>query len=513
MKEAEKSEKSLPDHWHSARLGELTKEVSRVNPGDHPEKKITYIDISSIDNDRYSITEPTEHLGDEAPSRARQLIKEGDILFSTVRTYLRNIALVPQNHDGDIASTGFCVVRPSDVLDSQFFFYYSLTPDFVEPLNKRQRGTSYPAVRDDDVFEQVIPLPPLPEQRRIVAKIEELFSNLDAGMDDLQAAGQQLERYRLSVLQAAVEGRLTADWRRTHDPEPADELHDRIWNEKKQLYDSGEIRKPKERPEPEEDAIPFSIPERWSWIRITELMYNWRSGLEKRNSEQGPELKYPYVKMGDITNDGRLTLDSVTRVDAEPEDVEKYKLSRGDFLFNVRNSKKLVGKSCVFDVESDETYLFNNNILRVDFGGKVSTKYINYWFCSAAGRDMLEELKSSTTNVAAIYHKDFFTCIVPLPPLAEQKQIVDEVERLLSVADDAAATADREHTRAKRLRQSILKQAFSGQLVPHGDDATPPSLDGTSSEHSVSGTSDGSESDVEDLLGSADPSKQIEMDL
>jgi len=402
-------------------------------------------------------------------------------------------------------------VKPHDHVSKKYLYYVADFSD--DELMRRAHGSGMKHVTKD-VFESFpIPLPSLPEQRRIVAKIEELFSNLDAGMDDLQAADKQLERYRLSVLQAAVEGRLTADWRRNHDPEPADQLHNRIRTEKQRLYEKGEIRKPKERPAPVEDEIPFRIPDGWSWIRITELMYNWRSGLERRNSEQGSEREYPYIKMGDITNDGRLTLDSITRVDAEPEDVEKYKLSRGDFLFNVRNSKKLVGKSCVFDIESNETHLFNNNILRVDFGENVSTKYINYWFCSAAGRDMLEELKSSTTNVAAIYHKDFFTCIVPLPPLAEQKRIVDEVERLLSVADDAADTADREQTRAERLRQSILKQAFSGQLVPHEEGASPPSIDGTASEESETGSSKDLDSDVEDLMGSADPSKQIEMDL
>lgn len=497
---------SIPNHWERVRLGQLIRKTTeKVEPSSVD--SLPYLGLKHIEQGTGKLAGKGEA---EEVSSTKNLFREGDVLYGKLRPYLNKVWRA--SFDG-ICSTDILVFRTTGQLIPEFLHWRLLCSDFVAYADQNSSGVNHPRVSFKEVSEYPIGVPPLSEQRRIVAKIEELFSNLDAGMADLQAAGQQLERYRLSVLQAAVEGRLTADWRRTHDPEPADQLHDRIRSEKKQLYDSGEIRKPKERPAPEEDEIPFSIPEGWSWIRITELMYNWRSGLEKRNSEQGSELEYPYIKMGDITNDGRLTLDSITSVDAEPEDVEKYKLSRGDFLFNVRNSKKLVGKSCVFDVESDETYLFNNNILRVDFGEKVSTKYINYWFCSAAGRDMLEELKSSTTNVAAIYHKDFFTCLVPLPPLAEQKQIVNEVERLLSVADDAAATANREHTRAERLRQSILKQAFSGRLVPHEENATPPSIDGSASEYSDSGTSDGSESDVEDLLGSADPSKQIEMDL
>ena len=395
------------------------------------------------------------------PVKDKYLVPDGTLLISwsaTLGAYIWR---------GEEAILNQHIYKVDSHIDKKYLYYLA---DFsADGLMQRAHGSGMKHVTKN-VFESYpLPVPPLPEQRRIVAKIEELFSDLEAGVADLKRAKKQLQRYRQSVLQAAVEGRLTEGWREEYDTEPADQLHNRIRCEKKRLYDKGEIRKPKKRPAPKEDEVPFGIPEGWRWIRITELMYNWRSGLERRNSEQGSEREYPYIKMGDITNDGRLTLDSVTHVDAEPEDVEKYKLSRGDFLFNVRNSKKLVGKSCVFDAESDETYLFNNNILRVDFGEKVSTRYINYWFCSAAGRDMLEELKSSTTNVAAIYHKDFFTCIVPFPPLAEQKQIVDEVERLLSVANEVTQTVEREIKRAERLRRSILKQAFSGKLVERTD--------------------------------------------
>ena len=128
------------------------------------------------------------------------------------------------------------------------------------------------------------------------------------------------------------------------------------------------------------------------------------------------------------------------------------------------------------------------------------------------------------TQIPHVSKKSLRAYPVPLPPLDEQKQIVDEVERLLSVADDAAATAEREHTRAERLRQSILKQAFSGRLVPHGEDAAPPvieanSVNGTGQDSSGdTGSSDEDFSDeddvvAEELYNGGDPSKQIEMDL
>src|SRR5207249_8155990 len=118
--------------------------------------------------------EPKNYSGADAPSRARQLVQAHDILFSTVRTYLRNIALVPEGYDGQIASTGFAVLR-ADEIQYKYLFYYCLTERFLTPLNELRRGTSYPAVRDGDVREQPIPLAPLPEQHRIVAEIEKQF--------------------------------------------------------------------------------------------------------------------------------------------------------------------------------------------------------------------------------------------------------------------------------------------------------------------------------------------------
>ena len=131
-----------------------------------------------------------------------------DVLFSTVRTYLKNIALVPEIYDGQIASTGFSVLRCRDGVSPKFLFYYTLTDDFISALSNVQRGTSYPAVRDSDVREQIIPLAPFNEQKRIVAKMEELFSQLDAGIAELRRVQANLARYKASVLKAACEGRL-----------------------------------------------------------------------------------------------------------------------------------------------------------------------------------------------------------------------------------------------------------------------------------------------------------------
>lgn len=151
----------LPKGWVWTKLGDIKENIQNVKPNSEPNKEFIYLDIASIDNGQQRIVDPKIYLGKDAPSRARQLIKKGDILFSTVRTYLKNITVVNEIYNGQIASTGFCVIRSAYLITNRLIFYLTQTDFFLNPLNQIQRGTSYPAVRDSDVFDQAISLPPL----------------------------------------------------------------------------------------------------------------------------------------------------------------------------------------------------------------------------------------------------------------------------------------------------------------------------------------------------------------
>ncbi|MBN3945064.1 MAG: restriction endonuclease subunit S [Nostoc sp. NMS7] len=235
----------LPKGWVWAKLEDVVEKIENINPSINPEQEFVYLDIASIDNSVQKITQPKTYLGENAPSRARQIVKAGDILFSTVRTYLKNIAVVPNIYHNQIASTGFCVIRPSKEISQNFIFLITQNDNFLEPLNQLQRGTSYPAVRDSDVFAQNIPLPPLPEQYRIVAKIEELFTQLDAGVELLKKVKAKLKRYRQAVLKAAVEGNLTAYWRTAYqgELEPASVLLERILKQRREKWEAEQLAK------------------------------------------------------------------------------------------------------------------------------------------------------------------------------------------------------------------------------------------------------------------------------
>jgi type I restriction enzyme S subunit len=200
---------AAPNSWTSTTVGEVTLPIDKHRPEDEPTHEFRYVDISSIDNSSNRVVEPKLVLGRDAPSRARQVVRAGDTVLSTVRTYLKNTAIVPPDLDGATASTGFSVLRPDpDRVEPRFLFYRVLDQGFVERLSEKQTGTSYPAVRDRDVRAMAFSYPALDEQRWIVETIEEQFSRLDAGVESLRRAKRSLPRMRASVLKAATDGGL-----------------------------------------------------------------------------------------------------------------------------------------------------------------------------------------------------------------------------------------------------------------------------------------------------------------
>ena len=160
--------------WNSLQIGKVCQPTRMRDPRRESDGSFLYVDISSIDRDLKIITNNPEIIGAEAPSRARKVIRTGDILVSTVRPNLNAVAIVPADLDNQIASTGFCVLRPKpEAIDGKYLFYYSLTAGFVETLSVKVRGAHYPAVSDRDVKEVELPLPPVSEQQRIVEILDQ----------------------------------------------------------------------------------------------------------------------------------------------------------------------------------------------------------------------------------------------------------------------------------------------------------------------------------------------------
>ena len=362
----------------------------------------------------------------------------------------------------------------------RFIFYFVLNDKFVSALNPLQRGTSYPAVRDSDVLSQEVPLAPLAEQHRIVAEIEKQFTRLDASVAALRRVKANLKRYRASVLKAACEGKLVpteaelaqAEGR---DYEPADRLLERVLAEHRSLWEAQEKRrgKYKEPTAPDTSDLP-ELPEGWVWATVEQLLARSEYGTSAKcnyESDGLPVLRIPNIVAGEIDLHDIKYATRPVLIDSETA------LAKGDVLMcRTNGSVSLVGKTAVVNTELEPYHSFASYLLRFRL---IETEMMPKWFHIYAtgqlGRAFIEQNAASSAGQNNVSLSLIHTMPIPLPPLAEQRRIVAEVERRLSVIHQAEAAIETNLTRAERLRQSILKEAFSGKLVPQDPNDEPAS--------------------------------------
>ena len=185
--------------WTQCRLAEVTDTISLWNPRRDPRTSIRYIDVSAISRDELRIVSESTYQAKDAPSRARKIVETGDTIFATIRPTLRRIAQVPAVLNGEIVSTAFCVLRPNrQKIDADYLYFAAQLESVMDGIASMESGASYPAVRDNDVLDQMIPLPPLPEQRAIATALNNIRASslhqfqCEAKANDLKQAAMQL---------------------------------------------------------------------------------------------------------------------------------------------------------------------------------------------------------------------------------------------------------------------------------------------------------------------------------
>lgn len=494
------SESALPLGWATCTLGEVTLPVQKIDAKDAPFKRIDYIDISSIDNVRNIVESAKHYRITDAPSRARQIVHGGDTLFATVRPYLRNIARVPIKYHQQIASTGFSVLRAAKGVVSGFLFYKAISRDFVDALARVQYGVSYPAVKDEQVRDQVLFLPPTAEQRRIVAKIEELFSELDNGVAMLRTAREQLETYRQTVLRRAVEGSLTAEWREKHGAtiETSEQLLARIriyrdawnarqlsnWNAAVRVWDKGGVqsRKPP-KPSVLKEAEPISpaeltdlpeIPSSWQYARLSEIAHVGSGMSVSKSRKLADPVEVPYLSVANVQR-GALDISRVKTMRIERAHLSTLELKTWDVLFNEGGDRDKLGRGWVWESQI-EPCITQNHVFRASpfLSCTEHSKWISHWG-NSFGQRYFETHGKQTTNLASINKTVLSRFPIPLPPINEQAEILRRLDleaSILSHLDQSIAAALKY---LDALRQAILKKAFSGQLVPQdrSDESAP----------------------------------------
>ena len=339
----------------------------------------------------------------------KKIAEKGDV-FISIRAPVGPTNVCPEK---SAVGRGLAAIRGLGGIESFFILYLMRT--FANEIASRGTGTTFDAISGNQLRTFEIPLPPLAEQHRIVVKLETLFAQLDAAVDNLKKTQTQLKRYRQSLLKAAFEGELTKEWR------------DRNLDESQSTEDS------------------TGVPKDWK-----------------------------------ITTVGCVI---------EKVSITGKKLKKKDYIFEGKLPVIDQGLSFIGGYTDNEELKVECELPVIVFGDHTKAiKYIDFDF--VGGADGIKVIKSQE-----MYHpKLFFYFLraisipdrgysrhyqflekaqIPIPPLTEQEQIVTELERHLSIADEAEATIDVELKRAERLRQSILKHAFSGKLVPQDPNDEP----------------------------------------
>ncbi len=302
--------------------------------------------------------------------------------------------------------------------------------------------------------------PPRPQQDDIVAEIEKQFSRLDEAVASLKRIKANLKRYKASVLKAAVEGKLTEDWRKQHpNVEPASKLLERILAERRAKWNGrGKYKEPTEL---DTSDLP-TLPKMWTWASLDQVcpVERGRFSIRPRNDPRYYGGKHPFVQIGDLPREGGIIKTYSQTLNDAGLGVSK-KFPSGTVLIAIVGATIAIYPEFLASTHAAQTaWLPSTQLTSWDSALSNSTFAPESWNCEGLPT-LLEASRISTWLPSSPYS-------VPLPPIAEQHFIVTEAERRLSVIDELEVAIEANLTRADRLRQSILGQAFTGELLFNG---------------------------------------------
>ncbi len=331
-----------------------------------------------------------------------------------------------------------------------------------------------------------VPLPPRNEQRRILAKVEELLSTSTPVPQPLERARANLKKYRAAVLKAAVTGELTAEWRAANpNVEPATKLLEKILAERRQSWEADQqvkfvkAGKPPHKNWPEKYPLPLGpdsstlpgLPREWCWVTVEQVSEFARYGSSSKTGSNSSGV--PVARMGNIQA-GQLIMDDVKYLPHDHTEFPELLLEPGDLLFNRTNSAELVGKTAIYR-GNPSPCSYASYLIAIRFLPGCRADSVAYYINSTFGRAWAKSVVAQQCGQANINGTKLQALAIPLPPLEEQEAIVSEVERQLSILNATEGYVDATKNRANNLRQSILKEAFAGRLVPQDPNDEPAS--------------------------------------
>lgn len=467
-----------PQHWRSLHLGDVGTwsgggTPSKLNAAFWTDGTIPW--VSPKDMKVFRLVQAEDHITAAAIEGSATKIVPQDSVLMVVRSGILAhsfpvaVCATPVTLNQDMKA-----LTPDEGVDAVFIAYFLVSSGSRIIRECAKNGTTVASIEFAALKGVSIGIPPLQEQRDIVAAIEAHFSRLDAAEQGLKRVQAKLKHARASVLKAAVEGRLVlteaalarAEGRRY---EPASALLARVLAERRARWaERGERGKYKEPVAPETEGLP-ELPEGWVWTSLDSLA-NVSGGFAKDAKNTDGRL-VPYLRVANVQK-GRLNLEDVRSILATEDRIQQLRLEVGDVLMNEGGDRDKLGRGWVWNGELPEC-IHQNHVFRARMWSKVfDSRYISH-YANSQGDSYFMDQGKQTTNLASISMSRVKMLPVALPPAAEANRIVAEVDRRLSVLDQVEALVDRSLSRCASLRQSILKRAFEGRLVPPSAEVTP----------------------------------------
>jgi type I restriction enzyme S subunit len=456
----------VPSSWELVKLGDFVERQKGKKPKNEAKEKsashpIPYVDIQAFEEK--IVRTWTDGAGCHP-------CYESDFLM--VWDGSRS-GLVGKGVNGALGST---LVRINFPMMVNNYAYYFLQSKYQQ-INTRAKGSGTPHVDPDLLWNYDFPIPPLAEQHRIVQKIEELFSELESGIESLELAQEQIRVYRQALLKYAFEGNLTAEWREKNVKifETSEVMLARIQLERQkihrqQIIDWEESGKKGGKPKapklldplaPEELKKLPNLPEGWGWVQYGNLCSFVRNGI---SAKPDGDTGVPIFRISAVRP---LFFDmaDIRFLDNSNGEFDSYYLERGDLVFTRYNGSRHYVGVCA-EYRSDEKRLFPDKLVQTRVpSNEISTSYLERALNSGCSRAFIETKIRTTAGQSGISGDDIRNIPVPLCSKEEQIQINLELELKLSEVDQLMNVVDYSLHHSLALRQSILQKAFSGKLV------------------------------------------------
>lgn len=448
--------------WNIVKIGKVLKQY-RIEHWVQNDKLYKQV---SILNDG-SVVLRGEKIGKEI-GRKRQFIinldKHPDTLIFTRQLLLQgSIGMASKEVNGCIVTENMPMFSVDGIIP-QFLFYFIKSELFkAQVRNLKTSGTAQKSLHERQFLDLEIPLPPLKEQREIIARCKLYQSNYEKIDKEIYNQQTHLQLLRQAILQEAVQGKLT---KQNKDDEPADKLLQRIKAEKQKLVATGKLKKEKELPPITDEEIPFELPKGWVWCRLGEIINEFLGGYAFKSTDLKKDGKNQVIRLGNVKNDKvLLSANPVFINEAMSNEASTNQLYTGDILITMTGTR-LKRDYCYTVLLNEKDFIEKQLFLNQRVGCLRFNKQLNLGFVNLALKadnilDFIFNAETGTANQGNIGVGNIKSTPFPLPPLSEQHRIVAKVQQLLQLVNELEQQVAHSQVQAGQLLQAVLKEAFA----------------------------------------------------